>query len=109
MKCMALLFSGRKNPEWEIKDAVQQQKIIGLIQSAPATGNPLRNAILGYAGFRLIHENAIYEVFNGVLEVVASGEKKTLEDRGRAIEKILLQTVPAKFTGVVSTFMTDPF
>ena len=106
---MAMIFSGRKNPEWEIKDDAEKQQLLALIQQAEPSNKAVQNSVLGYAGFTLLEGNTMFEIFNGVITQTTDDTKKSMIDAGRKLEKKLLQSVPKKFADAVQAATFDSF
>lgn len=101
MKCRALVFSGQKNPEWKVKEAVAVQIMEALKKVKPAQGN-MPEFVLGYSGCELETDNNFtYRIFNGVIQSTSSPNEKHADEE-RKMEIKLLQSAPATIAGILT-------
>ncbi len=101
-KATALLFSGRKDPEWELT-TVQQKAWMILWQQALLSNTEVESVSrLGYTGCRLQHdEHSHWQLFNGC---VSFYEKETVfskKDEDRQMELFLLSTAPEEVKAIL--------
>jgi hypothetical protein len=94
-KATALLFSGTKNPEWELTP-VQQKNWMVLWQQAPMSNVEVEIASkLGYTGCRLQHnEHSHWQLHNGCVSFYGKETVFSKKDDERQMEFFLLSTAP---------------
>jgi hypothetical protein len=88
------IFSGRRNPEWELNDDQKKQffdfwdnaEPSPLQTQLPSTGN--------YRGLRLTYGNIRWVLFNGTVTRFEKNEIQTKQDPGRKMENFILHTSP---------------
>jgi hypothetical protein len=88
------LFSGRRNPEWEISRK-EYDKLLLVIHSLPLAEAPPENFLLGYAGVIVTDGVRKMHAFNSIITLREKEKIKGYTDTGRAIEKSVLHTAPA--------------
>lgn len=91
----AYIFSGRRDPEWEVAPELGRELARGLASLPPASGPKVRARPLGYRGVWLREPGGReWHVYDGtVTSTAAPGEHRV--DAGRALERRLLVTAPA--------------
>jgi len=87
------LFSGRPNPQWRLTGPVRE-RLLALLRAAPPAAVPRREPGLGYRGFviRITSGGTTTRVHVGEGSIDVDGERG--RDDGRAIEKVLMQSMP---------------
>lgn len=94
-KATAMLFSGRKDPAWELTIAQQKAWMILWQQALLSNTEVEIPSLLGYTGCRLQHnEHSHWQLHNGC---VSFYEKETVfskKDEDRQMELFLLSTAP---------------
>ena len=99
-KAIALLFSGRQNPDWKLTVA-QQKSWMKLWLQAPLSDTEAESVSkLGYTGCRLqYNEHSHWQLYNGF---VSFYEKETVfskKDEEKKMELFLLGTAPEEVKG----------
>lgn len=97
-----MLFSGRKNPEWELT-ALQQKAWMALWQQAPLSITEVEiPSKLGYTGCRLQHnEHSHWQLYNGCVSFYEKGTVFSKKDEERQMEMFLLRTAPEEVKGIL--------
>lgn len=102
MRCEVLIFSGRKNPAWEVSGPMVAEAAAALAVAPAATGT-LPPPALGYAGCLLSSDETSHRVFNGLIEVTPAGlPPYYLQDHRRRLERGLLQSAPPRFAAILN-------
>ncbi len=92
---VALVFSGRPDPEWDIP-AGRVAELLALLAGAPPAKKEVSAPGLGYRGCTLVVGDRSWSAFGGVVVVARSGKtEQTLMDRDRAFERALAGSAPA--------------
>ena len=99
---MALLFSGRQNPVWELT-VEQQQSWMKLWEQAAVSNIAVEQpSILGYTGCRLQHnEHSHWQLYNGCVSFYEKEKVFSKKDEGRQMELFLLGTAPEEVKEVL--------
>ena len=87
------IFSGRPNPRWEL-----DERTAGLVQDVHRTLGPAEfpeqpGLDLGYRGFVYKLESSPWRALDGRV----FGQGTTLADPDRAVERLLLESLPGEF------------
>ena len=89
------LFSGRPNPEWRLTNSARD-RLLQLLRAAPPTSAPASEPGLGYRGFvvRITSDGktARVPVGDGAIDIDGARGR----DAGRAIETMLMQSMPSE-------------
>ncbi len=98
----ALVFSGRKNPSWEIRTDVVE-KAMTVFQNAPvAADHSPAASLLGYNGLQLEQGDKMWHAIQGRIFYKIKDEMVIVkEDRDRLFEQLLLQTAPQDITSLL--------
>ena len=101
---MALLFSGRRNPEWELTPG-QQLQWQELWKQAPATNERATLVSkLGYTGCRLQpDEHSYWLISGGCVSFYQKDAVLSKLDGGRKMELFLLNTSPEDTRQILRT------
>jgi hypothetical protein len=98
----ALVFSGRKNPSWEIKaDRLKNAFAVFETAETDSDTSPV-DSVLGYNGLQIELGNKLWHVSRG--RIFYKLDDKTIlvkKDEGRRFEQLLLETAPPD----VATFL----
>ncbi len=91
----ALLFSGRRNPEWELTPAQQKKWMVLWKQAALSNEEVNTPSLLGYTGCRLQHnEHSHWQLYNGCVSFYENETVFSKKDEDRQMELFLLNTAP---------------
>ncbi len=99
----ALVFSGRKNPSWEVQQGTAEKALL-LFQDAPAAAddNPAAS-LLGYNGLQLKHGNKLWHAMKGRIFFKVKDETVLVkEDPDRRFEQMLLRTAPREIAELLA-------
>jgi|SRR5581483_12379939 hypothetical protein len=91
----ALIFSGRRDPTWEVSEAVVKrlQKLWGAMP--PSSKGEASTSRLGYRGvFLRSPDGREWRVFDGAASLTGAGGIEVRTDAGREFEKTLLASAP---------------
>ena len=90
----AHIFSGRRDPEWEVAPEVGRELALALASLPPASGPEVQPPPLGYRGVWLLEPGGReWQVYGAaVISTAASADHRV--DAGRALEMRLLATAP---------------
>jgi hypothetical protein len=101
-KATALLFSGRKDPEWELT-VVQQKKWMVLWQQAALSNKEVESpSKLGYTGCRLqYNEHSHWQLHNGCVSFYENQTIFSKKDEDRQMEIFLLGTAPEEVKDIL--------
>jgi hypothetical protein len=101
-KATAMLFSGRKDPEWELT-ASQQKAWMVLWKQAPSSNTKVETVSrLGYTGCRLQQdEHSHWQLYNGCVSFYEAGEFVSKKDDDKKMELFLLNTAPEEVKGIL--------
>jgi hypothetical protein len=95
----ALVFSGRRDPQWEISDDQAEAFLRGWSSLVAHTGSPTAPSALGYRGCRLqAPDGRSWLAQAGWVTLSAGLGGAVLETRldpARGLERLLLSTAPA--------------
>jgi hypothetical protein len=87
------IFSGRPNPRWQLDERIARQ-LAALHRKLPAIGEPRPEPSgLGYRGFIYSLDGGPWRASRGVV----FGSDQMLADPARAIERLLLDHLPAEY------------
>jgi hypothetical protein len=90
----AFLFSGRPDPQWQLKKK-QADHFISLWSQAPVSNKEATiPSILGYKGIKILAEKKQWLIYNGVITCYEEKIKTSKTDDEKTIEKFLLSTAP---------------
>lgn len=94
-KATARLFSGRRDPEWELT-TTQQKNWMLLWKYASLSDTEVKfPSILGYTGCRLqFDEHSHWQLYNGCVSFFEKGTVFSKKDEARQMELFLLDTAP---------------
>jgi mannose-6-phosphate isomerase-like protein (cupin superfamily) len=102
----ALVFSGRKNPSWEVKDE-QLKAALAFFEAAEMSADHSPAAsLLGYNGLQVEKGNKLWYVVSG--RIFYKIDDKTVlikKDSNGSFEKMLLKTAPAETAALVKSVM----
>jgi len=94
-KATALLFSGRRNPEWELTVAQQESWLKLWEQAAFSNTTVEQPSILGYTGCRLqYNKHSHWQLYNGCVYFYEKEKIVSKKDNERLMELFLLNTAP---------------
>jgi hypothetical protein len=102
----ALVFSGRKNPSWEVK-ADRLKEAFAFFEAAEMSADHSPAVmLLGYNGLQIEKGNKLWHVVNG--RIFYKSDDKTVlikkDDKG-SFEKLLLKTAPAETATLLKSVM----
>jgi hypothetical protein len=91
----ALVYSGLKDPQWHIPEAVEK-KLLAIWDDLPASSNtPASTARLGYRGVVLRSPSGSeWTAFAGSVSLRSNNIISTRDDPARRFEKTLLSSAP---------------
>jgi hypothetical protein len=94
-KASALVFSGLRDPHWQIPEAVVK-KLLAIWDDLPASSNmPPSTARLGYRGAVLRSPSGSeWTAFGGTVSLRSNSVISTRDDQTRRFEKTLLSSAP---------------
>lgn len=89
------LFSGRPNPQWRLTGPARD-RLLALLRAAPPATTPEREPGLGYRGFvvRIMSGATTTRIHIGEGMIDIDGVRG--RDEGRAVEKLLMQSMPSE-------------
>ena len=91
----ASIFSGRRDPEWEVAPERGAELAKALAELPPAAGQEMRAPPLGYRGVWLREPSGrAWRVYGGVATAAGAGAPEHRLDAGRALERRILATAP---------------
>lgn len=95
--CSVLIFSGLKNPEWEISACVAE-KLVSLINAgAEPVSKEFGDESGAYNGCVMKSPEGVYlRIFNGLVQINEAGRLSFFADENRKFERGILLTAPAK-------------
>jgi hypothetical protein len=91
----ALVFSGRKNPSWEVQDDALQPALSVFENATTAADESPIEPLLGYNGLQMEQGNKLWHVCKG--RIFYKLDDKTVlvkKDIGQRFEHLLLDTAP---------------
>ena len=91
----AHIFSGRRDPEWEVAAEIGRELALALAGLPPASGPGVRAPPLGYRGVWLREPGGREWHVYGESVTSAAAPAEHRVDNGRALERRLLATAPA--------------
>jgi hypothetical protein len=102
----ALVFSGRKNPSWEVK-ADRLKEAFAFFETAEISADHSpAEMLLGYNGLQIERGNKLWHVVNG--RIFYKLDDKTVlikkDDKG-IFENLLLKTAPAETATLLKSVM----
>lgn len=98
----ALIFSGRKNPSWEVKPEVLEAAFTAFENAETDSDNSPLAALLGYNGLQVEQGNKLWHVCRGrIFYKLADKTVLVKKDEGNRFETLLLNTAPPD----VATFL----
>ena len=105
-KASALVFSGLRDPQWRVPDAVVK-KLLAIWDDLPASSNvPPSTARLGYRGAVLRSPSGSeWTAFAGTVSLRSNNVISTRDDQAGRFEKTLLSSAPR---GVLPEGKIDP-
>lgn len=91
----AFLFSGRRNPQWQL-NMKQNAEWMKLWQAASPSGKNVKMpSILGYTGCRLkMNEHSHWFIYDGCVSFYEKGNVINKKDTDRQMEFFLMRTAP---------------
>ncbi len=93
----ALVFSGRRNPSWEVDADRLKEAFDAFEQAAVSTDHSPAASLLGYNGLQVERGNKLWQVTHGRIFYKVSDETVLVKtDKNGLFEKKLLQTAPAE-------------
>lgn len=91
---VALVYSGRPDPEWDIP-AAKVGELLAALEGAPPADKEAEAPSLGYRGCVLVIGERSWRAFGGAVVVERAGKTVAIvADRGRAFERALAGTAP---------------
>lgn len=101
-RCRALVFSGLRDPEWEITPD-KAASLIDLWKSSSVTVfEKEKEPVSGYKGCLLISDDGRYwRAFDGIIEYSGKGKKESRIDKGRTFEKGIMMTAPGNLQSTI--------
>ncbi len=102
----ALVFSGRKNPSWEVKSTQLKEAFDFFEAAAMSADHSPAEMLLGYNGLQVEKGNKLWHVVNG--RIFYKMDDKTvlikIDENGR-FEKMLLKTAPTEIAIILNSVM----
>ncbi len=95
-RAVALLYSGRSDPEWVLDAGVTVALMRLWEASPPHVGSLPRAPALGYRGCRVIAPDREWQAFGGTVTLHDAGEPRARVDQQRRFEYAVLASAPPK-------------
>ena len=98
----ALLFSGKRDIEWQLTPAQQKAWMILWQQASLSHAKVEIPSVLGYKGCRLQHnEHSHWQLYNGCVSFYEQETVFSKKDKERQMELFLLNTAPEEVKEVL--------
>jgi hypothetical protein len=95
-KAGALLYSGRRDPEWSVPESLARQLQKRWKEMPPSSGSPPDAPGLGYRGaFLRGPDGREWVAFKGIVLLKTQAGVEAREDASEEFERILLASAPA--------------
>jgi hypothetical protein len=102
----ALVFSGRKNPSWEVKDERMKEAFTFFENADTSADHSPAVMLLGYNGLQVEKGNKLWHVVKGrIFYKVDDKEVLIKTDEKGQFEKLLLKTAPPDIAALLKAVM----
>ncbi len=101
-----LVFSGRKNPSWEVKSDQLKEAFNNFEAAEIVADHSPAEMLLGYNGLQVEKGNKLWHVVNG--RIFYKLDDKTIlvkKDEKNIFEKLLLKTAPTEITTLLQSII----
>ncbi len=86
------IFSGRRNPEWHLKDT---RTFLRLWEMAEPVKEPVKTlSRLGYSGCTVILGDKRWEIYQGIVSLYEGNAVSSKKDKDHAMEELMLEQAP---------------
>ena len=91
---IALIYSGRPDPRWDLSEEQTDQFLSLWRQASNSETEVTIPSVAGYKGIRMLSPGKQFLIYNGSMTVIENQFRISKRDNQRSIERFLLNTAP---------------